>query len=195
MATRQLDLFAVPAAIPGLVQAEDFVTVDEELALSARIDASALTPFQFQGWEGKRLTTSFGRGYDFARGQVTAAPPIPGWLEPLRARAAELAGLAAEDLGQALLIHYPPGAAIGWHRDRPQFETVVGVSLGEPAVLRLRRRTASGFAKVFERRAVPLPPRSAYVLAGEVRHAWEHSIVGQVGTRRSITFRSFAALL
>ncbi len=191
MARRQLDLFAPEPQIAGLTLAEDFISRDEEMALSDRIDASGLAPFQFQGWEGKRLTASFGRGYDFGRGQMTAAPPIPEWLEPLRGRAAEFAGLPAEDLGQALLIQYPPGAAIGWHRDRPQFGTVVGISLGEAAILRLRRRVGSGF----ERRAVPLPPRSAYVLAGEVRHDWEHSIVGQVGTRRSITFRSLAALI
>lgn len=191
MTSRQPDLFASSVQVPGLVLAENFLNPDEELALSARIDASGLAPFEFQGWEGKRLTASFGRGYDFGRGQVTVAPRIPAWLEPLKVRAAAFAGLPAEDLGQALLIQYPPGAAIGWHRDRPQFGTVVGISLGEPAVLRLRRRVGSGF----ERRAVPLPPRSAYVLTGEVRHDWEHSIVSQVGTRRSITFRSLATLI
>jgi alkylated DNA repair dioxygenase AlkB len=87
-----------------------------------------------------------------------------------------------------LLTRYDPGAGIGWHRDRPVFDHVVGVSLGAPAVLRLRRRTESGF----ERRALPLPPRSAYHLTGEARYGWEHSIAPIAATRWSVTFRSLS---
>jgi alkylated DNA repair dioxygenase AlkB len=87
-----------------------------------------------------------------------------------------------------LLIRYDPGAGIGWHRDRPQFGKVFGLSLGAPAKLRLRRRTPGGF----ERRAAVLEPRSAYLLDGEVRREWEHSIAPVAQTRRSITFRTLA---
>ena len=89
---------------------------------------------------------------------------------------------------QALLIRYDPGAGIGWHRDRPVFEHVVGVSLGVPATMRFRRRRPGGF----DRASVPLAPRSAYHLSGEARHGWEHSIAEMEETRWSITFRSFA---
>ena len=34
----------------------------------------------------------------------------------------------------ALVTEYAPGAAIGWHRDRPVFADVVGVSLRPRAV-------------------------------------------------------------
>ena len=181
------DLFAAPL-LPGLALTEDVVSPAEEADLAARIDASGLAPFRFQGWEGKRLTRSFGYAYDFARGRLDQAPPIPDWLLPLRVRAAALAGLEPEALRQALLIRYDPGAAIGWHRDRPQFATVAGLSLGSPAVLRLRRRAGSRF----ERRTLPLPPRSLYVLADEARHGWEHSIAPGEALRFSITFRSLA---
>ena len=185
MTAYQPDLFAAQL-LPGLTFAEGFVSSAEEADLIARLETTELVPFRFQGWEGKRLTASFGYSYDFERGRVGPAPPVPAWLDPLRARAAALAGLEPGALRQALLIRYGPGAAIGWHRDRPQFGTVVGVSLGDPAVLRLRRRSAGSF----QRHALPLPPRSAYVLEGEARHEWEHSIVPQVGLRYSITFRS-----
>ncbi len=46
-------------------------------------------------------------------------PPILSFLLALRGRVAALAGLAAETLSQALVTEYPPGAAIGWHRDEP----------------------------------------------------------------------------
>ena len=89
---------------------------------------------------------------------------------------------------QALIIRYDPGAGIGWHRDRPVFEHVVGVSLRVPATLRFRRRTPSGF----NRMAVPVAPRSIYHLSGEARHAWEHSIAELEVQRWSITFRSLS---
>jgi len=181
------DLFGVPV-VAGLDTAPDIVSVDEERELIVRIDASPLEPFKFQGWLGKRLTASFGSRYDFERGRMDDAEPIPEWLLPIRERAARFAGLATDDLAQALVIRYDPGAGIGWHRDRPVYEHVVGVSLGEPAALRLRRRRPGGF----DRASVPLAPRSIYHLSGEVRHAWEHSIAEMARTRWSITFRSLA---
>lgn len=182
------DLFDT-ASVPRLAQAEDLVTSAEEAALIARIDATGLEPFRFQGWLGKRLTRSFGWHYDFDTARFAATEPLPDWLLPLRARAAAFAGLAPDDFVQALLIRYDAGAGIGWHRDRPQFEHVVGISLGNPAVLRLRRRVARGF----ERGSAELQPRSVYHLAGEVRHEWEHSIAPMDVPRWSITFRSLSA--
>jgi alkylated DNA repair dioxygenase AlkB len=87
-----------------------------------------------------------------------------------------------------LLIRYDPGAGIGWHRDRPQYGEVIGLSLNERATFRLRRRTPDGF----ERHNVALPPRSLYLLSGEVRREWEHSIAPMEVTRRSFTFRTMA---
>jgi alkylated DNA repair dioxygenase AlkB len=185
----QLDLFGTPL-LPGLSHREAVLDAAEEAAVIAAIDACELTPFRFQGWTGKRLTASFGWSYDFDRGQVAPGSPLPDFLLPLRARAAEFAGLAPAVLEQALLIRYDPGAGIGWHRDRPMFEHVVGVSLGAPAVLRLRRRSENGF----ERRALPLQPRSIYHLSGEARHGWEHGIAPIDRTRWSVTFRSLSAL-
>jgi alkylated DNA repair protein (DNA oxidative demethylase) len=106
----------------------------------------------------------------------------------MRERLARLAGLPADQLVQALVVRYDPGAGIGWHRDRPVFEHVVAASLGAAATLRLRRRLAGGF----ERAALPLAPRSAYHLSGEARHAWEHSILPMAERRWSVSFRSLA---
>ncbi|WP_347880937.1 alpha-ketoglutarate-dependent dioxygenase AlkB [Sphingobium yanoikuyae] len=111
---------------------------------------------------------------------------MPDWLVPLRDRAARFAGLGADSLAQALLIRYDPGAGIGWYKDRPVFEHVVGISLGAQTSMRFRRRTAGGF----DRRAVPLAPRSIYVMSEEARNDWEHSIAGMEEPRWSITFRS-----
>ena len=117
------------------------------------------------------------------------AEAIPDWLLPLRAKTAEFAGLQPDELAQALLIRYDPGAGIGWHRDRPVFEHVLGISLGAPATMRFRRRRPGGF----DRASAVLMPRSIYRLTSEARHQWEHSIAPMEVTRWSVTFRSLSA--
>jgi alkylated DNA repair protein (DNA oxidative demethylase) len=185
--TIQGDLFAADVpAVPGLRLVSEAVTPAAESALAACIDAAPLAPFAFGQWRGKRLTAHYGSAYDFARGRIGPAPPLPDWLLELRARLAPLAGLDPAALAAALLIRYDPGAGIGWHRDRPQYGEVLGLSLGAPCVMRLRRRTPDGF----ERRKLALPPRSLYRLSGEVRWDWEHSIAPMDVPRRSITFRT-----
>jgi len=181
-----LDLFDAPL-LPGLSTFPDLISEAEEQSLILAIDATELTPFRFQGWTGKRLTTSFGWHYDFDTGRAERADPIPEWLLSVRSRMGNAAGLDPATLIQALLIRYDPGAGIGWHRDRPIYEHVLGLSLGAAAEMRFRRRRGE---RNFERASVPLDPRAAYHLAGEARHGWEHSIAELDRTRWSITFRS-----
>ncbi|MET1754395.1 alpha-ketoglutarate-dependent dioxygenase AlkB [Novosphingobium sp. RD2P27] len=183
----QRDLFGFPL-LPGLATHLDIVSTQEEPALIDHIRSESLLPFRFQGWFGKRLTRSFGWSYDFESGRFIQTDAIPGWLLPLRDRAADFSQLAPEALAQALLIRYDAGAGIGWHKDKPVFEHVVGVSLGSPAEMRLRRRNSRAFSRL----SLPLVPRSAYHLSGEARHEWEHSIAPMASTRWSITFRSLA---
>ncbi|MGH7156023.1 MAG: alpha-ketoglutarate-dependent dioxygenase AlkB, partial [Acetobacteraceae bacterium] len=183
----QSDLFDRPG-LAGLTQAEAVVTGSEEQALIASIDGVELSPFRFQRWLGKRLTACYGWRYDFDTATFGPTDPIPDWLLPLREKAARFARLKPDDLVQALLIRYDRGAGIGWHRDRPVFEHVVGISLGAPATMRFRRRKFGGFDRV----SALLAPRSIYHLAGEMRHEWEHSIAEMELTRWSITFRSLA---
>ena len=182
-----LDLFDAPL-VAGLSLRNDFLSATNETDLIAHLDAESLSPFKFQQWTGKRLTRSYGWSYDFESGSFAPAEVIPDWLQTVKARAAQFAGLQPGDLVQALLIRYDPGAGIGWHKDRPVFEHVVGISLGYAATLRLRRRTAAGF----ERAKAELPPRSIYHLSGEVRHQWEHSIAAMDVPRWSVTFRSLS---
>ena len=161
MSATQSDLFD-RSGLRGLVQAEAIVTSNEEQALIASIDAVELSPFRFHGWLGKRLTASYGCRYNFDTGSFGPADPIPNRLLPLREKAAAFARLAPHELVQALVIRYDPGAGIGWHRDRPVFDHVIGVSLGAPATMRLRRRSL-----VTDRRSALLPPRSIYHLTAK----------------------------
>jgi alkylated DNA repair dioxygenase AlkB len=172
----------------GLRYAPNVISEAEERALLAEISQLDFAPFQFRGFTGNRRTTSFGWRYDFNGGGFQPAAPIPDFLLTLRETAARLAELPAKTLVQASVIEYRPGAGIGWHRDRPQFGTVIGFSLLARCRFRLRRATEEGW----ERAALDLAPRSAYVLVGEARQAWQHSIPALDALRYSVTFRSLS---
>jgi alkylated DNA repair dioxygenase AlkB len=85
-----------------------------------------------------------------------------------------------------LITEYSPGSAIGWHRDKPQYDEVVAFSFLSACHLRFRRALAEGW----ERRSLAVMPRSAYVPRGEARNQWEHSIPAVGALRYSVTFRS-----
>ena len=124
----------------------------------------------------------------FSPARLSRGEPLPQWLLPLRDRAAAFAGLSPDDIVQALLIRYDAGAGIGWHKDRPIYEHVIGVSLGAPTHMRFRRPKEGGWSRI----SVPLQPRGIYHLAGEARQDWEHSIADLDRTRYSVTLRTFS---
>lgn len=184
-APSQADSFGTPL-LPGLSAAANFIGLAEEEELIARMEATELTAFRFQRWEGKRLTRSYGWHYDFHAGGFSRTEPLPPWLRTIAERAARFANLPPHSIAQALLISYGPGAGIGWHRDRPVFEHVIGISLGAEATMKFRRRSGDKF-KCF---ALPLAPRSMYHLDGEACTEWEHGIAAMELPRWSITLRT-----
>lgn len=177
------------AALPtGFFYQRDLISAEEEAALIAEIAKLPLKNFQFHGYEGNRRVFSFGYRYDYTRRAVEPADAVPEFLEPVREQVAAFAGREAGEFRQILASEYAHGAAIGWHRDKPEFGIVAGVSLAAPAVLRLRRRVGDRWERVSQL----VEPRSAYILSGEARHDWEHSIVEQAVLRYSLTFRMLA---
>jgi alkylated DNA repair dioxygenase AlkB len=190
MSLLQPDLFDAPAsAPPGFAYQPGLVSKAEAQGLQTKIAELDLQPFEFRGYLGKRRVIYFGWRYDFTRGALSRGEPIPGFLDGVRTKAAAFAGLAPERLEHVLINEYAPGAGIGWHRDRPQFEDVIAVSLGAPGLLRFRRRREGGW----DRASVPLEPCSAYLLRGAARSAWEHSLPEVDVLRYSITFRTMPA--
>ena len=180
-------MFDLPPVVPeGFVYRPDLVTEAEERDLAARLAVLPFEPFRFRGFEGRRRVISFGRKYDFNGPGLVEADAIPGWLIPVRDRAAAFAGAPAEDFEQLLINEYREGAPIGWHRDRPVFDKIVGVSLLAPTVMRFRRWVGERF----ERISTPLAPRSAYLLDGPARRDWEHSLPEAKAHRFSLTFRN-----
>lgn len=183
----QADLFgnAEPALPPGFRYQSDIVPEDVQSDLLHEIPQLPLKPFDFHGFEGKRRVVSYGWKYDFDTEQVRRTGDIPPFLLPIRAIAAAFAGVAPDQLQQALVTEYAPGAPIGWHKDKKVFGRVVGVSLLSPCTFRLRRRAGDKW----QRASVIAEPGSVYVLSGLARNEWEHSIPPVDELRYSVTFR------
>jgi len=189
-ARRQAELFADDQAMPeGFVYRAGAISADEERRFTERFALLPFAPFEFHGFQGRRRVVSFGWRYDYAGRQIRPSAELPEFLLPLRERAAEVAGLAAESLQQILITEYAPGAPIGWHRDKPEFQDVVAISFLAPCLLRFRRRLREGW----ERRSLEVMSRSAYVLRGAARSEWEHSIPPLSALRYSVTFRNLRA--
>jgi len=184
--TEQLPLFADKPPIPeGLRYAAEFVSPASERDLIDRVAALPLQPFQFGQYEGKRRVASFGFRYDYTLRRLQEADPIPRWLAPLIERIEGFGGPGTK-IAQVLCTEYDTGVGIGWHRDKPHFDRIFGLSLGSPCWFRLRRVVGDRW----QRHALDAAPRSIYMMAGAVRWEWEHSIPAVEAPRHSITFRT-----
>lgn len=178
-----------PAGPPGFHYERDFIDSDEERRLLEAISGLPLREADYHGYTAKRRIVSFGAGYDFDANALRAAPPVPPFLHPLRARVAARLGLQAEAFTQALVSEYRPGTRLGWHRDVPDFARVAGVSLGTPCRMRFRPYPPERGGPVL---VLELAPRSMYAFAGAARWKWQHGILPTPGLRYSITFRTLA---
>ena len=188
MQATQTELFENATRFPaGFRYQAELIGRSEERGLVEQFERLEFKPFEFHGFEGKRRVISFGWRYDFNGGGLSKTNDIPDFLLPIREQAAAFARLPPERLQQALLIEYGPGAAIGWHKDRPVFGEVVGISLLSACNFRLRRKAGD----TWERRSLIVEPRSAYLLQGPARTGWEHSIPAVTDPRYSVTFRNF----
>ena len=206
MPPRRASLFD-PELPQGFLYRPEFITLDEESQLAAAIARVEFADFAMRGVVARRRVAFYGRTYDAG---AASTPPIPEFLLPLRAKVAEWAGVDPDAFAMALINEYPPGAPIGWHRDAPQYDIVAGISLLSPCVMRFRpylSRRSAECAKADvpprEQRAsaprrsatheIILERRSAYVMRGEARNAYEHHVPEVKALRYSVTFRTLRA--
>ena len=87
---------------------------------------------------------------------------------------------------QVLCTEYGVGVGIGWHRDKPHFDEIFGLSLGSACKFRFRKRSG----KTWDRFKIDAEPRSIYMMTGASRQIWEHSVPAVEAPRYSITFRT-----
>ena len=183
-------LFDTGTSLPnGFVYRPNFLTEEEEAELLGWFADLPFEHGRLGEYVAKRRLIGFGWGYDFRAQRLVPGPPLPPFLAPYARKAAKWLDIRASRVAEALITEYPPGAAIGWHRDNESFEHIIGVSLGSWCRMRLRpyswrdRRTQ-------EVVALPLEPRSAYIMQGDARWKFQHSVAPVQGLRYSITFRT-----
>lgn len=186
----QSELFGKPAPAlpPGMRYEEEFLCRDHEAALIALIERLPLAHMKYQQYEALRRVASYGGQDDFSAQKLREAEPLPAWLDPLRERAGAWAGIAPASFTHALVAEYQPGTPLGWHRDVPDFEDIVGVSLGNEAVMRFRRYPHDKGSR--EALKLTVAPRSVYLLRGPARWGWQHSVAPTKSLRYSVTLRT-----
>ncbi len=192
---QQLSLFE-PDRVPspgespvGLQYVADFISETEANKLLATIETLEFRQAKYLEYTARRRTVNYGAGYDFSKQRATSAPPLPDFLVPLIVKAAAWAKVDPAEFVQALISEYEIGTPLGWHRDVPNYEIVVGISLLGPGRLRFRPYPwHTGLKKkVF---AMEVAPRSAYMLRGAARWQWQHSVPPAKVLRYSITLRT-----
>jgi len=171
----------------------DFLTPEEEASLIEHIRALPLTEAKYREFTAKRRTVSYGGKYDFSRNRLDAAPQLPLVLFPLREKVAKWVGITPEQFVHGLVTEYQPGTPLGWHRDVPNFEVIVGVSLAGRARMRLRPYRPGEKQRREDAIVLELEPRSVYAMRDTARWGWQHCISETKELRYSITFRTAAA--
>jgi 2OG-Fe(II) oxygenase superfamily len=172
----------------GFQYRDDFITEAEEKVLLEGLADVAFSDFEMRGVVARRRVAFFGQSYDGA-----AAGAIPALLLPLRAKIAQWTGVEAEAFAMALINEYRPGTPIGWHRDAPQYDIVGGISLGSACRMKFRPYRSPSAPMSSRRSAtheIVLNRRSAYLMMGESRQAYEHHIPPVAQLRYSVTFRT-----
>ena len=185
----QAQLFAGKTDWPaGFTYATEFLSHAQEAALLERVRELPFEEAQYKEWRARRRIVSFGGRYDYSQNELGAAPPVPAFLHPLRAQLAHCAGIPEERLQHATVAEYRPATPLGWHRDVPEFEDVLGVSLLGHARMRFRPwPPAAGQRATWK---IDLEPRSAYQIRGAARWQWQHAVSPTRELRYSITFRT-----
>jgi alkylated DNA repair dioxygenase AlkB len=177
----------LPSELPdGFLYRPEFISSEEENELLREIAKLEFQAFDFHGYIAKRRIVEYGFEYDFTSRQAQMARPLPAFLDPFKVRAAAWAGIRADEIIESVITEYSPGSPIGWHRDVPQFEIVIGISLKSSCRFRFKPYRREG--KIV---ATSLAPRSAYILRGAARWHYQHSIPAVNALRYSITFRTW----
>jgi alkylated DNA repair dioxygenase AlkB len=192
--TQQGGLFEAEQQLPnGLLYRADFIEPELENELLAYFAGLPFRNARFQQYTARRRVMRFGSGKyleepaeeeaDFPRREF---PPL---LLELRARVAAWLGMPAEAFVHGLATEYRPGTPIGWHCDASNFNIVAGISFASACTMRFRPLATRSTRDAV---AIDLQPRSVYLMRGEIRNAWQHSIMPTKALRYSVTLRTLS---
>jgi alkylated DNA repair dioxygenase AlkB len=187
-------LFNIQPELPeGFHYYPDFITEDEETQLVTLIQQYPLKNMVFQGFEAKRKIMSFGYDYHFDTRNLTKGVPIPEEFNSIILKVAHQLNISEDSIQEILLTEYGIGHVINWHRDAPPFEKIAGISLLSDCTFKLRPydKSKQNRASV---NSFTVERGSLYMMEGEARQNWEHSISPLKSLRYSITFRTLQSL-
>lgn len=147
-------------------------------------------------YQAKRRHASFGWNYDFKNGRLVPGPPLPPFLGRFARRIEKWLNLPRGRVVEALVNEYTEGSGLGWHRDNEPFEHIVGISLAGWVKMRFRPFPGQheGHLVSITPIGIELEPRSVYLMSGDVRWHWQHSVAPARALRYSITFRTLPKL-
>jgi alkylated DNA repair dioxygenase AlkB len=159
----------------GFRYAPDFISEAEEQHLLTLFKDMPFKPYVYEGYDAKREIISYTkvRGY-------------PTFLLPYIKRVSAFIDVPREHIMHAMVTQYRPGTQLGWHRDMPPYDKIIGISLGSSVPFRFRRKVGI----TWERITVTAEPRSIYMMSGPSRYEWQHSIPPVDDWRYSITMRT-----
>jgi alkylated DNA repair dioxygenase AlkB len=186
----QPDLFGASMRPRGLWYRPHFLGSADEAALLRTFAGLPFREATFRQYTARRRVVRFGHLFDPDQRAWVQGDPLPDWLAAVRRNVAQWRGVPEEVFIHALVTEYRPGTPIGWHRDKPEYGIVVGISLGASCRMRFRPcATPRDHGAVI---ALELAPRSLYLMEDDVRQAWQHSIPPVKALRYSITLRTRA---
>eukprot|EP00798_Chlamydomonas_sp_ICE-L_P028412 gene28412-31553_t len=165
--------------VPGLLLLKDFISEEEEVALSQAMSAAPWVTLS------KRRVQHHGYAFDYcSRSFGSKLGPHPEFVLPVTERCEALLSSTSPEctqkLDQLTVNEYEPGVGLASHVDTHSAFTgsILSLSLGSQTVMEFRRGD--------EHRALLLPARSLLVMAGESRsllviagenrYAWQHYI-------------------
>lgn len=160
----------------GFIYVPEFISPAGEKRLLRLCKTIDFIPYVYRGYEAKRRTKSYSKNQN----------GYPHFLIPIIERASEHFGIHRERIEHAMVTEYAPGTPIGWHRDMPPYDKIIGISLGSAVPFRFRRKMRGGWERV----TVTAEPRSLYCMSGPSRYVWQHSIPPVHAWRYSITLRT-----
>lgn len=175
--------------LPGFFLFPDAIDMDFRVTLERflrRLDYEH-APY---GPRSRGSSVSLRRGYAqfgwqyHAGGALRSGPdPLPDLIVEVIRRVQPLIPAATFD--QAVAMHYPPGADLGWHVDGKRFgPIVVALSFAGEAVLEFRPNDADAVSHRFT-----IPPGALYWMGGASRWEYHHRILPVLKDRFSITLR------
>lgn len=183
-------LFPIEPQYPeGFSYSPEFLTKEEELELVNEISKIELNNFSFQGYTANRKTASFGYDYSFENRKLTKGKNIPAAFSYLLEKVGNQISISPDKFAELLIIEYPEGSVINWHRDAPPFDIIAGISLLNDCKFRLRpqEKEKQNRSSIV---SFPVKQRSLYVMQGAARSEWQHSIAPVKQVRYSITLRT-----